>query len=332
MSVVYASSLAIIDKLTEALGVPFEALADAADINIGLLNTPDAVLPVANFLRLHDEILLQTGNEDFGLLCGRIIYMESFHLYMSLAAASHTFRDWINLIPEINPTLGGMMKNSVRRRGDHLILELEFDRPSKLKRCLLTDSHLASTVMLMDGFSVLPVRPVRVDLSYPQPEDTQALKEMFRAPLYFNQAASAIYYNKGILDLPQLHVSTSLYDNVQEELDEFLGHFSWGADAFTTNLYTVVRRQLLTGTCTVNSVAKQLHISSRTLQLRLQERDTQFRLIVQQLRSTLAAKYLQDRQLRIIDIALLLGYRDAKAFSVAFKSWYGCPPSEYRRQ
>ena len=159
MSVVYASSLAIIDKLTEALGVPFEALADAADINIGLLNTPDAVLPVANFLRLHDEILLQTGNEDFGLLCGRIIYMESFHLYMSLAAASHTFRDWINLIPEINPTLGGMMKNSVRRRGDHLILELEFDRPSKLKRCLLTDSHLASTVMLMDGFSVLPVRP-----------------------------------------------------------------------------------------------------------------------------------------------------------------------------
>ena len=99
MSVVYASSLAIIDKLTEALGVPFEALADAADINIGLLNTPDAALPAANFLRLHDEILLQTGNEDFGLLCGRIIYMESFHLYMSLAAASNTFRDWINLIP-----------------------------------------------------------------------------------------------------------------------------------------------------------------------------------------------------------------------------------------
>lgn len=331
MSIVYASSLDALAKCSDALGLPFEALLHKVGIDVGLLTMPDTAIPAEKFLRLHDEIFLQTGREDFGLLCGRINYMESFHLYMSLASASNTFRDWINLIPEISPALGGLLKIRVKRQGDYLVLALDFERPSALKRCLLTDSFLSSTVMLMDGFCVLPVRPVRVDFTYPQPRDSRALKDFFRAPLHFNQSASALYYHKSILDLPQLHVATSVYDNVKEELDEFLSHFSWVADAFTTNLYTVVRRQLPTGDCTLKTVAEKLNMSSRTLQLRLHQRNTQFRYFVQQVRTSLAAKYLQDKNLQVIDIALLLGYRDSTAFSTAFRTWHGCSPSEYRR-
>lgn len=331
MSFVYAASLTALAKLSDALNVPFEELAHRSGIDIGLLNLPDATVPAEKFLRLHEEVLQQTGNEDFGLLCGRINFIESFHLYMSLAAASNTFREWINLIPQMTPTMGNMLQIVAKRKGDYLVLEMRFDGALRDKRCAISDTLLATTVMLMDGFCVLPVRPVRVDFAYPEPRDTKALKEVFRAPLHFKQPVTAVYYDINILDLPQLHVSTSLYDNVEEELDEFLTHFSWRADAFTTNLYSVVRRQLATGDCTVSSVAKRLNISSRTLQLRLQERDTQFRYFLRQLRSTLALKYLQDESFSILNIALLLGYSDPASFSTAFKSWHGCSPSEYRR-
>ena len=330
MSVVYASSLGVVAKLSDAMGLPIEALLQKVDIDIGLLNMPDAPLPGEKLIRLYQEIQLQTGNNDFGLLCGRINYMESFHLYMSLASASNTFRDWINLIPSISPGMGGMLKVSVRRKGDYLVQELHVDKPPDLSRCMVTDNFLACTVMLMDGFCVLPVRPLRVDLTYEQPGDTTALRDVFRAPLHFGQPVSALYYHSSILDYPQLHVSTSLYDNAREELDEFFSHQPQGGDPFTINLYTVIRRQIPSGDCTVGSVAKALNMSSRTLQLRLQERGTQFRSFVQQVKSTLALKYLEDKNLRVIDIALLLGYKDSTAFTTAFTSWHGSSPRAYR--
>jgi len=332
MSVVYASSLADLAKVSDALGVPFEALAKKVGIDAGLLDLPDATLSTEKYLRLHEEILQQTGNSDFGLLIGRLNYLESFHLYMSLASASNTFRDWLNLIPGMQPSVGDIMKSSIRRKGDYFILEIHIEGLSNPKHRLIADGFLTSSMMLMDGFCVLPVRPVRVDFTYPQPSDTKALQETFRAPLHFDQPTSGLHYHKSVLDLPQLHVSTSVYDNVKEELEEFLSFTSWAGDSFTTNLYTIIRRQLSTGNCTVKSVATALNMSSRTLQLRLKERDTQFRYFVQQVRSTLAARYLQDRSFSVINIALLLGYGDPTSFSTAFKSWQGCSPSEYRKQ
>ncbi|BFM15568.1 AraC family transcriptional regulator [Maricurvus nonylphenolicus] len=331
MSVVYARSLTVLAKVTEALGVSFEAMVHKAGIDIGLLNLPDATLPAEKFFRLHKEILAQTGEENFGLLCGRLSYMESFHLYMSLASAANTFREWINLLPDMVPSLGDLVKIIVKRKDDNLVLELHIDWPTHETRCLVTDALLASTVMLMDGFSILPARPVRIDITYPQPNDSEAIKEALRAPLHFNQSVSALYYPISILDLPQMHVSTSLYDNVKDELDDFLVNFAWEADNFTVNLYSVVRRQLACSDYSVDVVAKKLNLSSRTLQRRLQERGSNYQHFVQQVKSTLATKYLKDKNLTIIDIALLLGYRDATSFSTAFKGWHGCSPSEYRR-
>ena len=331
MSVVNAGSLAGLVKVTDALGLALEPFAQKVGIDISLLTTPEATLSTEKYLRLHEEILRHTENTDLGLLIGRINYLESFHLFMSLAAASNTFRDWINLIPTMTPMFGNLMKSSIRRKGDYFILETNFERQSPLDRCLITDSFLTSAVMLMDGFCVLPVRPVRVDFTYPQPSDIKTLREVFRAPLHFKQPRSGLHYHQSVLDLPQLHVATSLYDHVKEELEEFLSLMSWGGDSFTTNLYTVIRRQLPRGNCTVKSVAQELNISSRTLQLRLQERDTQFRYFVQQIRSSLAVKYLQDKNFSIINIALALGYADPTSFSAAFKSWHGCSPSKYRK-
>ncbi|BFM17995.1 hypothetical protein R50073_41780 [Maricurvus nonylphenolicus] len=332
MSFVYAGSLMALAKVADALELALEPVAEKVGIDIDVLNTPDTTIPAEKYLHLHEEILQQTGNTELGLLIGRINYLESFHLYMSLASASNTFRDWINLIPGMTPAMGDFIQSSIKRKGEHFILQMDFEGLAKSKHCLLTDSFLTSSVMLMDGFCVLPVRPVRVDFTYPQPSDTKALQDVFRAPLHFDQPTSGLHYHKSVLDLPQLHVSTSVYDNVKEELEEFLSFTSWARDSFTTNLYTVIRRQLPTGNCTVKSVATALNMSSRTLQLRLKERDTQFRYFVQQVRSSLAVKYLQDQNFSIINIALLLGYGDPTSFSAAFKTWHGCSPREYRNK
>ncbi len=47
-------------------------------------------------------------------------------------------------------------------------------------------------------------------------------------------------------------------------------------------------------------------------------------------RRELATAYLADPRLRILDVALLLGYSDHSAFTRAYKEWTGSPPKALR--
>ena len=49
------------------------------------------------------------------------------------------------------------------------------------------------------------------------------------------------------------------------------------------------------------------------------------------MRSGLAEQYLAATSLALHEVAFLLGFSDAAAFSRAFKRWHGTTPGDYRR-
>jgi AraC-like DNA-binding protein len=55
-----------------------------------------------------------------------------------------------------------------------------------------------------------------------------------------------------------------------------------------------------------------------------------FARLLNELRHSLARRYLQERDLKLGQIAWLLGYREFSAFSHAFKRWTGSSPREVR--
>ncbi len=330
--VVYARALKGVMDLAQALGANPERIAREAGLDLALLTVPDALLPVATYYRLQQQFIGQTGNPDFGLLSGRVSHMENAHLFLYLASASQTLRDWLNLVPSVASLLGDVGSVAIARHRDYFALEWRPLRPPDPLRCVISDSLLSAAALQMDGYCLLPVRPHRVDLSYPKPRNLELLRATFGAPLHFDQPVSALRYDRKLLDNPQLHVSTRFYDAVAQE---FSARFSTDAsvsDAFSLGLHTAIRRQLPTGGCSIDSIAGDMNVSRRTLQRRLRERDTNFQQLLQGVKSSLARKYLEDRSLSIIEIALLLGYGDPSSFSAAFKSWSGLTPTEYRRQ
>jgi len=329
---VYARALKGLMDLAVALGAKPELIARNAGLDLALLTVPDALLPVATYYRLQEQFREQTGNPDFGLLSGRVSYMENTHLLLYLASASQTLRDWLNMLPSVASLLGDVGSIKVARHRDHFALEWHPLRPPDPLRCVVTDSLLSATALQMDGYCLLPVRPHRVDLSYPRPDNLDVLRATFGAPLYFDQPVSALHYDWAMLDNPQLHVSTRFYDAVVQEFSAFFSDDASVADPFSLSLHTAIRRLLPAGGCSIDSIAGEMNISRRTLQRRLKERDTNFQQLLQQVKSNLARKYLEDKSLSIIEIALLLGYGDPSSFSAAFKSWSGLTPTEFRRQ
>jgi len=331
--VVYARGLKGVMDLAQALGASPELLSRGAGLDLALLNLPDTLLPVATYYQLQEEFLRQTGNPDFGLLSGRVSYMENAHLFLYLASASNTLRDWMNMLPSVASLLGDVGSIVVTRQRDRFTLEWHPLRPPHPDRCVVTDSLLSAAALQMDGYCLLPVKPLRVDLSYRRPDRLEGLQAaFFGAPLYFEQPVSALHYDRAALDYPQLHVSTRFYNAVSQEFSTFFSDGASASDPFFLGLHTAIRRQLPTGSCSIDSIAADMNVSRRTLQRRLKERDTSFQQLLQQVKANLARKYLEDKSLSIIEIAMLVGYGDPSSFSAAFKSWSGSTPSEYRRR
>jgi AraC-like DNA-binding protein len=77
-------------------------------------------------------------------------------------------------------------------------------------------------------------------------------------------------------------------------------------------------------------VAKQLHLSTRTLKRKLAERDTTFSAILDDVRRQRALLLLDNRELSIGEIATRLGYSETPNFTRAFRKWTGTTPAAYR--
>jgi AraC-like DNA-binding protein len=80
----------------------------------------------------------------------------------------------------------------------------------------------------------------------------------------------------------------------------------------------------------IQEVAKELRLSSRTLQRRLTALGVTFQGLLEDARRELARHYLLHSSLELNETAYLLGYEDANSFFRAFHHWEGTSPGQWR--
>jgi AraC-like DNA-binding protein len=81
----------------------------------------------------------------------------------------------------------------------------------------------------------------------------------------------------------------------------------------------------------IQKVAKEMAVSVRTLQNRLEAEGVLFSDLLQGIREQLAKKYLRENY-SVEQITYLLGFSEPSVFRKAFKKWSGFTPREYREQ
>ncbi len=82
----------------------------------------------------------------------------------------------------------------------------------------------------------------------------------------------------------------------------------------------------------LEEAAERMNMSSSQLRKRLYRAGTSYKRIVVDTRMTLARHYLETSRLSIQNIAYLLDYSEAAAFSRAFKRQFDVSPQQYREQ
>jgi AraC-like DNA-binding protein len=81
---------------------------------------------------------------------------------------------------------------------------------------------------------------------------------------------------------------------------------------------------------TLAEVARQLHLSERTLRRRLRDSAVSYQALLDSVRKNRAVELLANTPLSIEQVAVEVGFSDAHNFRRAFKRWTKSSPSDLR--
>ncbi len=93
----------------------------------------------------------------------------------------------------------------------------------------------------------------------------------------------------------------------------------------------VLKRRISHASLSIDNIAKELNLSKRTLQRRLQQQNISFAELRDQIRFHYSIDYLIEQNMSIDSISSALDFSDRTSFTNAFKRWTNLSPSVFRK-
>ena len=312
-------------------GLPLEACLQGTGLDWQQLADPSAEVEAEQELQLVANLLegCQAG-PGFGLPLGRRYPLNSYGIWGFALLSSPTYGDAARLGLRYLDLTYAFHAMQLEVHGDeaHLLLD-DRDIPAALRGFLL-ERDLAGMLQVLR--EVLGGEPplLRIELRLPEPDNAERYRhELGLLPL-FAQAENRCVFPRALLDRPLTAANPHTVQLCEEHCQRLLAKRSQHS-----GLAGQIRRLLLERPGRLPSMeqlAATLHISSRTLRRRLDEEGCHFRLLLDEVRQTLAEELLATGGLTLEEIAERLGYGEVSNFIHAFKRWKGLAPRRYQRE
>ena len=173
--------------------------------------------------------------------------------------------------------------------------------------------------------------PLRVGFAHRPPEDTSAHLRVFGPNVRFAQTRAELVFATAVLAGPLATHDPAFLEAFASEEEKLSMSASRVATSTKERVHHLVLARMRQGDASVGAVARLLGVSSRTLQRQLQQEQSPFSALVDDVRAAEARRCILERKLALGEIAFRLGFSQQSAFLRAFKRWTGTTPSELRK-
>jgi AraC-like DNA-binding protein len=161
------------------------------------------------------------------------------------------------------------------------------------------------------------------------PDDLNEAEQLLGCPMRTQMAWLGFALSRQSWELPLRRRDAVLQSVLLRNADEIAARLP-KPDDVVSDLRRILLSRLAQGDSNIESVARSMGTSVRSLQRRLTDRGSSYQDVLESIRREAAGQYLSDRALSISEVGYLLGYSEPAAFHRAFKRWHGCTPQEYR--
>lgn len=311
----------------QSLGANPAKLLSEVGIDLSLFDSPDNLLSFFARGRLLEHCVARTGCQHLGLLVGQRGSLQSLGLAGSLVKYS--------------PDVGTALRSLVRffhhqTRGANATLAVdgqlayfgyEVRQSGNPGTAQVVDGALAVMLNIMQSLCGPGWQPSQVTFAHRRPDDVEPFRRFFRAPLLFDAEQNALVFLADWLTYRLPTDDPELRRQLTEQIEVIATHHR---DSFPDQVRSVLRTALLTDRADADHIASLFSIHRRTLNRRLNEDGISFKDLVEEERYEIARQALLDTDLQVGDVAAMLGYADASAFTRAFRRWSGAAPAEWR--
>jgi AraC-like DNA-binding protein len=319
-----------IAEMLAAEGLDAGALLALAGIDPATLEAPGARVATEKISRVWELAAERSGNPSIAFAQHRVVRPASFdvvgYTMMSCADLRSAFERLVRYLRILSDALTILL---CEERGSYRVqFELSGgDRPVPRQRMEFILVTLISFCRWVCGREV---NPLAVEVSYPAPPDPEPYRDAFGCPVSFDAPSSSLVF--ALADLTQpLPTSNPMLAALHERFaGEYLERFDDTQTSYRAR--EAIIRRLPDGEPRRDDVARELCMSERTLQRRLEEEATSFQQLLDETRRALAERHLGRLHLSLAEAAYLLGFADQSSFVRACKRWFGVPPGQYRSQ
>jgi AraC-like DNA-binding protein len=207
------------------------------------------------------------------------------------------------------------------------VLSVPRHAPALSRHCF--ESTIASTVKAMHTLTGEKLHPLEVEFSSPAPSSTAEYRRVLGCPVHFGRKQTSFTLDMKVAGIPVLLPNKGMLEHFENFARSYLAEIE-GDKPATRAVTHLILSQLDHRRISIGSVAREMGMSTRTLQLRLKSEETVWSDLLEDTRERLAKKYLRENY-TVEDITFLLGFSEPSVFRKAFKKWAGNTPAEYRK-
>lgn len=310
------------------LGYAVNPILKASGLTPEILKDIDGRIPHRTMMQFWNEALTVTADDYLGIHLAEAAPVDSLgiHAYATMAS----------------PTLREAYRRACRyQRLIHEVTDLVLDEGEEggilhhaLPGGLPVPRHPAEflvTLWVRLGRMVLDVDwlPSMVCFAHEAPSNTSNHERFFCSAIQFSSGRTALHIPRHLLDATNSSANIGLVHMLDEYAERLMDQMP-SAATLSERVRYLLLQDMNGGLPTAEGIARELHMSVRTLHRSLRQEGATFRELLSRLRHEQAVRFLANPSISISEVAFLLGFSEVSSFYRAFKNWTGTTPADYR--
>lgn len=300
-------------------------------LDVSQLLSEDSLYTAAQQIRILQNALELSGKPEFGLLLGKRLTPATHGAMGFVANSSPDLFTALQAIRTFLPTRASFIQADLQQVEDRLECLVNFQLPldADVERCL-ADTVVKAFFEIGEFIVGRPLYEAEACFAHAAPAYHATYVDYLPGPIRFGCDRLMFVLPMALCQKPNASANHENYRLALQQCEAMLARLQTREPGYRTRLEKMMLSRP-PGTLSEDEAAASLFMSKRTLARKLNQENSGFRQIRDEVLSRQAAGYLSDSQLSIEAIAALLNYHDTASFRRAFKRWFGQPPNQHRQ-
>lgn len=323
-----ASSARILYRLIERNGLDPLGVFREAGLDPNLLEDSPARYRVEQARATWHEAARLIPNPCFGLQASEAWRPTDFHALGYAFLANRTLRTAIERIVRYNAVVDPVVFFEDTLEDARMRLTYRTDRLDPPDIPALQDARWGVVLGLCREAFGPGCDPLEMTLNHPAPSCQGEYFALFRCPVRFDAPVTELVFDRALVERPLPAANRELALANEGILRGYIDQLA--VDDIASRVKLAIVDHLPSGAPSAELVAKDLHMSPRTLQRRLAALGSAYSVLLDAVRRELATQHLADPARSLSEISYLLSFAEQSGFSRAFRRWTGRAPSTVR--